>query len=74
MASVFWRRRNHVSRQAAAQGRRGQMHFDRVADVLVVGAGASGLPAAIMAREQGASVRVTVFGRIAGREAALARA
>src|SRR5580765_2301662 len=44
--------------QAAAQGRRGQIHFDQVADVVVVGAGASGLPAAIMAREQGASVIV----------------
>src|SRR5216683_3497156 len=44
--------------QAAAQGRRGQIHFDQVADVVIVGAGASGLPAAIMAREQGASVIV----------------
>src|SRR5260370_29772596 len=44
--------------QAAAQGRRGQIHFDEVADVVIVGAGASGLPAAIMAREQGASVIV----------------
>jgi glycine/D-amino acid oxidase-like deaminating enzyme len=44
--------------QAAAQGRRGQIHFDQVADVVVVGAGASGLPAAIMAREQGAAVIV----------------
>lgn len=44
--------------QAAAQGRRGQIHFEQVADVVIVGAGASGLPAAIMAREQGASVIV----------------
>jgi NADPH-dependent 2,4-dienoyl-CoA reductase/sulfur reductase-like enzyme len=44
--------------QAAAQGPRGQIHFDQVADVVIVGAGASGLPAAIMAREQGASVIV----------------
>src|SRR5580700_2963575 len=44
--------------QAAAQGRRGQIHFDQVVDVVYVGAGASGLPAAIMAREQGASVIV----------------
>ena len=44
--------------QAAAQGRRGQVQYDQVVDVVVVGAGASGLPAAIMAREQGASVIV----------------
>src|SRR5579863_5683106 len=43
---------------AAAQGRPGQIHFDQAADVVIVGAGASGLPAAIMAREQGASVIV----------------
>src|ERR1700686_3185878 len=35
-----------------------QIHFDRTADVVVVGAGASGLPAAIMARDQGATVIV----------------
>ncbi len=45
-----------LAAQAAAQGRRDQIHFDQVADVVIVGAGASGLPAAIMAREQGASV------------------
>lgn len=39
----------------AAQG---QVKWDRVADVVVVGSGAAGLPAAIMAREQGASVIV----------------
>jgi urocanate reductase len=44
--------------QAAAQGQRGQIDFDHVIDVVVVGAGASGLPAAMMAREQGASVIV----------------
>src|ERR1700685_1997585 len=33
-----------------------QIRFDHVADVVVVGAGASGLPAAIMARDQGATV------------------
>src|SRR5262252_2572352 len=44
--------------QAAAQGRRGQIRFDRVADVVVAGAGASGLLAAIMARDQGATVIV----------------
>src|SRR5579863_1611939 len=43
---------------AAAQGRPGQIHFDQAADVVIVGAGASGLPAAIMAREEGASVIV----------------
>ena len=47
-----------VAGEAAAQGRRSKIHFDQVADVVVVGAGASGLPAAIMARDQGASVIV----------------
>ncbi len=37
---------------------RGGIHFDHVADVVIAGAGASGLPAAIMARDQGASVIV----------------
>ncbi len=36
----------------------GQTRFDYTADVVVVGAGASGLPAAIMARDHGASVIV----------------
>ena len=36
----------------------GQVRWDRVADVVIVGAGAAGLPAAIMARDQGASVIV----------------
>jgi urocanate reductase len=40
---------------AAAQSR---IRWDHVADVVIVGAGASGLPAAIMARDQGASVIV----------------
>src|SRR5437867_4265649 len=40
---------------AAAQA---QVRWDRTADVVVVGAGASGLPAAIMARDRGASVIV----------------
>src|ERR1700694_1538230 len=44
--------------QAAAQTKTGQIRFDRSADVVFVAAGASGLPAAIMAREQGASVIV----------------
>ena len=34
------------------------IHWDREADVVVIGAGAGGLPAAIAAREQGASVIV----------------
>jgi len=42
----------------AAQPSRGQIQFGSVADVVIVGAGASGLPAAIMARDQGASVIV----------------
>ena len=44
--------------QAPSPTGAGQIRFDRVADVVVVGAGASGLPAAIMARDQGASVIV----------------
>ncbi len=44
--------------QSSAQARRGAVHYDQVADVVIVGAGASGLPAAIMARDQGASVIV----------------
>src|SRR5207245_2773367 len=35
-----------------------QIRWDRTTDVVVVGAGASGLPAAIMARDKGASVIV----------------
>jgi len=42
--------------EAGAQTAASRLHFDRTADVVVVGAGASGLPAAIMARDQGASV------------------
>jgi urocanate reductase len=42
----------------AAQPSRGQIQFGSVADVVIIGAGASGLPAAIMARDQGASVIV----------------
>jgi succinate dehydrogenase/fumarate reductase flavoprotein subunit len=42
-------------RDAAAQT---QIRWDRTADVVIVGAGASGLPAAIMARDRGASVIV----------------
>lgn len=44
--------------KASPQGSAGQPHFDQSADVVIVGAGASGLPAAIMARDQGASVIV----------------
>lgn len=44
--------------QAQSPVSAGQIRFDKVADVVVVGAGASGLPAAIMARDQGASVIV----------------
>jgi urocanate reductase len=44
--------------QAPLQVRVGRIRFDHVADVVVVGAGASGLPASIMARDQGATVIV----------------
>ncbi|HEV2201017.1 MAG TPA: FAD-binding protein [Bryobacteraceae bacterium] len=43
---------------SAAQTKSGAIHFDRSADVVIVGAGASGLPAAITAREHGATVIV----------------
>src|SRR5215471_18199269 len=43
------------AQEAAAQNR---VRWDRTADVVIVGAGASGLPAAIMARDQGATVIV----------------
>jgi len=43
---------------ASAQTKRGQVRFDQSADVVIIGAGASGLPAAIMARDQGATVIV----------------
>jgi urocanate reductase len=45
-----------LAAQASAQQPAGNIRFDRVADVVVIGAGASGLPAAIMARDRGASV------------------
>jgi urocanate reductase len=50
-----------MAAQAPAQAppvRAGRIRFDHVADVVVVGAGASGLPASIMARDQGATVIV----------------
>jgi urocanate reductase len=42
----------------ASAAQQGRIRWDHVADVVIVGAGASGLPAAIMARDQGASVIV----------------
>ena len=45
-----------LAAQAPAQQAAGNIRFDQVADVVIVGAGASGLPAAIMARDRGASV------------------
>ena len=47
-----------LAAQDRGESKPGQIRFDRSADVVIVGAGASGLPAAIMAREQGASVVV----------------
>ena len=47
-----------LAAQAPAQVRTGRIRFDQVADVVIVGAGASGLPAAIMARDHGATVIV----------------
>lgn len=43
---------------ADAQNQSNQIRFDQTADVVIVGAGASGIPAAIMARDAGASVIV----------------
>src|SRR5207237_5738667 len=44
-----------VTAEAAPQAK---IKWDHAADVVIIGAGASGLPAAIMARDQGASVIV----------------
>ena len=43
---------------AAAATAQGQIKWDRTADIVIVGAGAAGLPAAITARDRGASVIV----------------
>jgi urocanate reductase len=55
-------RRNFFKRSATAglavATASGQSRFDYTADVVIAGAGASGLPAAIMARNHGASVLV----------------
>jgi succinate dehydrogenase/fumarate reductase flavoprotein subunit len=45
-----------LTSQAEAQPRQGAIHWDREADIVVIGSGATGLPAAIVARESGASV------------------
>ena len=47
-----------ASAQDRGSARPGPIRFDHVADVVIAGAGAAGLPAAIMARDQGASVIV----------------
>jgi flavocytochrome c len=47
-----------VGRQEADAAPQNRVRWDRTADVVIVGAGASGLPAAIMARDQGATVIV----------------
>jgi succinate dehydrogenase/fumarate reductase flavoprotein subunit len=47
---------NLVSRPAAAESSDAPVIWDHEADVIVIGAGATGLPAAIAAREAGASV------------------
>ena len=44
--------------QDRKESKPGKIRFDHAADVVIVGAGAAGLPAAIMARDQGASVLV----------------
>jgi hypothetical protein len=45
-----------IAAQAEAQG--GRVRFDQTADVVIIGGGASGMAAAIMARDQGATVLV----------------
>jgi hypothetical protein len=45
-----------LASQAEAQPRQSAVHWDREADIVVIGSGASGLPAAIVARESGSSV------------------
>ena len=42
----------------AQESKPGKTRFDHAADVVIIGAGASGLPAAIMARDRNASVIV----------------
>ena len=42
----------------AAEAANAPRHWDKAADVVVIGAGATGLPASIEAAEQGASVIV----------------
>jgi succinate dehydrogenase/fumarate reductase flavoprotein subunit len=42
--------------EAEAQTRQSAIHWEREADIVVIGSGASGLPAAIVARESGSSV------------------
>jgi urocanate reductase len=46
------------AQQASAQGAAADQHWDMTADVVIVGAGVAGLPAAITARDHGASVIV----------------
>jgi urocanate reductase len=47
-----------LATQAPAQTGAQKIRYDQSADVVIIGAGASGIPAAIMARDQGATVIV----------------
>ena len=47
-----------LATKAQAEAAGGAIHWDREADVLVIGSGATGLPAAIVAKEGGSSVIV----------------
>ncbi len=47
-----------LAAQDRKEAKAGKIRFDHAADVVVIGAGASGLPAAITARDHGASVLV----------------
>jgi hypothetical protein len=60
-----------VSSQEAGAAPQTKIKWDHTADVVIVGAGASGLPAAIMARDQGASVIVVEENRDVGGHAIL---
>jgi len=55
-----------LSTPAAAQGQQPPITWQREADVVIIGAGATGMPAAIVAREAGSSVIVVEVGKDIG--------
>src|SRR5438093_9495240 len=60
-----------VSAQDADAAAQAKVKWDHTADVVIIGAGASGLPAAIMARDMGATVIVVDENRDIGGHAIL---